>query len=58
MTKNFYFFVDFVIDFFLLLQDLAMGLEPFEGLVLEARRKRKNFFGNLAGVKSKNQRCM
>ena len=30
-----------------------MGLEPFEGLVLEARRKRKNFFGNLAGVKSK-----
>ena len=58
MTKNFYFFVGFVIDFFLLLQDLAMGLEPFEGLVLEARRKRKNFFGNLAGVKSKNQRCM
>ncbi len=35
-----------------------MGLEPFEGLVLEARRKRKNFFGNLVGVKSKNQRCM
>ena len=35
-----------------------MGLEPFEGLVLEARRKRKNFFGNPAGVKSKNQRCM
>ena len=43
MTKNFYFFVGFVIDFFLLLQDLAMGLEPFEGLVLEARRKEKIF---------------